>query len=80
MGDLGKLIVALGFEKLPKVQKRPIWSHSSQSTRPERLISYPSFDFERGEEMIHQSVATQNDIFVKEWTTAPFDLPPEGGA
>ena len=27
VGDLGKLIVAKGFEKLPKVQKRPIWSH-----------------------------------------------------
>ena len=26
--DLGKLIVAKGFKKLPKVQKnRPIWSH-----------------------------------------------------
>ena len=28
VGDLGKFIVAKGFEKLPKVQKnRPIWSH-----------------------------------------------------
>ena len=28
MRDLGKLIVAKGFKKLPKVQKnRPIWSH-----------------------------------------------------
>ena len=31
--DLGKLIVAKGFEKLPKVQKnRPIWSHWPQIT------------------------------------------------
>ena len=27
VGDLGKLIVAKGFKKLPKVQKCPIWSH-----------------------------------------------------
>ena len=28
VGDSGKLIVAKGFKKLPKVQKnRPIWSH-----------------------------------------------------
>ena len=28
VGDLDKLIVATGFEWLPKVQKnRPIWSH-----------------------------------------------------
>ena len=28
LGDLGKLIVAKGFKKLPKVQKnRQIWSH-----------------------------------------------------
>ena len=28
VGDLGKLIVAKGFKKLPKVQKnRQIWSH-----------------------------------------------------
>ena len=27
-GDLGKLIITTGFEKLPKLQKnRPIWSH-----------------------------------------------------
>ena len=32
VGDLGKLIGAKGFEKLPKVQKnRPIWSHWSQA-------------------------------------------------
>ena len=28
VGNLGKIIVATGFEWLPKVQKiRPIWSH-----------------------------------------------------
>ena len=28
LGDLGKLIVAKGFKKLPKLQKnRQIWSH-----------------------------------------------------
>ena len=28
VGDLGKIIVATGFEWLPKMQKnRPIWSH-----------------------------------------------------
>ena len=28
VGDLGKIIVAISFEWLPKVQKnRPIWSH-----------------------------------------------------
>ena len=28
VGDLGKIIVAKGFEKLPKSPKnRPIWSH-----------------------------------------------------
>ena len=31
LGDLGKLIVAKGFKKLPKVQKnRQIWSHWAQ--------------------------------------------------
>ena len=30
VGNLGKIIVATGFELLPKVQKnRPIWSHCS---------------------------------------------------
>ena len=33
MGNLGKLIVAKGFKKLPKVQKnRPIWSHCMPAT------------------------------------------------
>ena len=33
MGDLGKLIVAKGFKKLPKVQKnRPIWSHCCRAS------------------------------------------------
>ena len=33
VGDLGKIIVAKGFKKLPKVQKnRPIWSYCSSHT------------------------------------------------
>ena len=33
VGDLGKLIVAKGFEKLPKVKCPPIWSHCYQSCK-----------------------------------------------
>ena len=33
VGDLGKIIVAKGFEWLPKGKKCPIWSHWSQDKR-----------------------------------------------
>ena len=43
VGVLGKLIVAKGFKKLPKVQKnRPIWSHWSYLTTQVPILSLPT--------------------------------------
>ena len=43
-GDLGKIIAAIGFESLPKVQKDlPIWPHCLHSTWSEK--NYCNYNF-----------------------------------
>ena len=46
VGDLGKIIVATGFEKLPKEQylNRPIWSHCSLFILLSLLLSFRFYD------------------------------------
>ena len=41
VGDLGKIIVATGFEWLPKVQKIAQSGHTAQSKEPFVWIPYP---------------------------------------